>query len=223
MFKISEKNKYLMVNKNKLFGFKLNKDSDFVEIGGGEGDLSLNLKTQGYNLVLFVEPDIKKYEVACIKLNNILCLNIDVEELSADLIKPKSKKVTVIMQDVIEHISFDKQKVLFQILFRKYEEICFLGRTPNLKSPFGLRNSFGDNTHLHRFTDISLKNFLEKLDFKKTITAKEDYEITGIVSLLRYPLYFLIVLSISLVFLFIFGSWEGMLTPNITFKSEKVK
>ena len=212
-----------MFNKNKLFGFKIKRESDFVEIGGGEGNLSLDLINKGFNLILFVEPDIKKYQVACKKLNNILCLNIDVAELNSDLIKPKSKIVTVIMQDVIEHISFDKQKVLFQILFRKYEQIYFLGRTPNLKSPFGLRNSFGDNTHLHRFTDTSLKNFLEKLDFKKTITAKEVYSITGLVSFFRYPLYIFIVLIVSLAFLFIFGSWEGMLTPNITFKSKKVQ
>jgi len=212
-----------MFNKSKLFGFKIKRESDFVEIGGGEGDLSLHLINKGFNLILFVEPDIKKYEVACKKLKNILCLNIDVEELNSNLIKPNSKIVTVIMQDVIEHISFDKQKVLFQILFRKYEQIYFLGRTPNLKSPFGLRNSFGDNTHLHRFTDTSLKNFLEKLDFKKTITAKEVYSITGLVSFFRYPLYIFIVLIVSLAFLFIFGSWEGMLTPNITFKSKKVK
>ena len=212
-----------MFNKNKLFGLHLNKKSDFIEIGGGEGDLSLDLKNKGFNLVLFIEPDFKKHEVASLKLKNILCLNIDVEELNDDLIKPKSKIVTVIMQDVIEHISFDKQKVFFQILFRKYDQIYFLGRTPNLKSPFGLRNSFGDNTHLHRFTDNSLKDFLEKLDFKKTKIVRENYSITGLVSLIRYPLYILSILSVSLVFLFVFGSWEGMLTPNIIFKSKKVR
>ena len=212
-----------MFNKNKLFGLNLNKKSDFIEIGGGEGDLSIDLKNKGFNLVLFVEPDFKKYKVASLKLKNILCLNIDVEELNDDLIKPNSKIVTVIMQDVIEHISFDKQKVFFQILFRKYDQIYFVGRTPNLKSPFGLRNSFGDNTHLHRFTDTSLKDFLEKLDFNKIKIVRENYSITGLVSLLRYPFYILSILSVSLVFLFIFGSWEGMLTPNIIFKSKKVR
>ena len=126
MIKMSEKNKYLMFNKNKLFGFQIRRESDFIEIGGGEGNLSLELKNRGFNLVLFVEPEFKKYQLACEKLKNIMCLNIDVEELNADQIKPRSKIVTVIMQDVIEHISFDKQKVLFQILFRKYEQLYFL-------------------------------------------------------------------------------------------------
>ena len=212
-----------MFFKNKLFGFNLIKEADFIEIGGGEGDLSLYLKSKGFNLVLFIEPDLKKYEVACNKLKDTLCLNIDIEKFNYDLLKPKSKIVTVIMQDVIEHISFDKQKEFFQIIFRNYEQIYFLGRTPNLKSPFGLRNSFGDNTHLHRFTDTSLRNFLENLSFQNIIIAKEDYAITGVVSLLRYPPYILIVLLVSLIFLFIFGSWEGMLTPNITFESKKIR
>ena len=212
-----------MFFKNKLFGFNLIKEADFIEIGGGEGDLSLYLKSKGFNLVLFIEPDLNKYEVARNKLKDTLCLNIHIEKFDSDLLKPKSKIVTVIMQDVIEHISFDKQKEFFQIIFRNYEQIYFLGRTPNLKSPFGLRNSFGDNTHLHRFTDTSLRNFLENLSFQNIIIAKEDYAITGVVSLLRYPPYILIVLVISLIFLFIFGSWEGMLTPNITFESKKIR
>jgi len=212
-----------MLKKSKLFGFNLYKESDYIEIGGGEGDLSFDLKMNGYNLILFIEPDFNKYKIAQKKLKDILCLNIDIKELNADLIKPKSNIVTVIMQDVIEHISFDKQKALFKIIFSKYDQIYFLGRTPNLKSPFGLRNSFGDNTHLHRFTDTSLRNFLEKLDFKNTTITKENYLITGVVSFLRYPLYIFIVLTVSLTFLFIFGTWEGMLTPNITFKSKKVK
>ena len=212
-----------MFFKNKLFGFNLIKEADFIEIGGGEGDLSLYLKNKGFNLVLFIEPDLNKYEVARNKLKDTLCLNIHIEKFNSDLLKPKSKIVTVIMQDVIEHINFDKQKEFFQIIFRNYEQIYFLGRTPNLKSPFGLRNSFGDNTHLHRFTDTSLRNFLENLSFQNIIIAKEDYAITGVVSLLRYPPYILIVLLVSLIFLFIFGSWEGMLTPNITFESKKIR
>ena len=63
------------------------------------------------------------------------------------------------MQDVIEHISFEKQKLFFQKLFSKYEKICFIGRTPNLKSPFGMRNSFGDNTHLYRSRLQALQSY----------------------------------------------------------------
>tara|TARA_B100000886_G_scaffold340222_1_gene308495 strand:- start:1390 stop:2040 length:651 start_codon:yes stop_codon:yes gene_type:complete len=211
-----------MSRKRKLFGFNLNPNSDYIEIGGGEGELSLDLKMSGFNMILFIEPDFKKFVIATKKLNNILCLNSDIKEFNADEIKPKSRIVTIIMQDVIEHISKDKQKIFFQELFRKYAEVYFIGRTPNLKSPFGMRNSFGDNTHIHRFTDNSLRDFLFKLDFTKIHITHEDYKITGITSLFRYPLYLLNILSVSLIFLIIFGCWEGFLTPNIVFKAQKI-
>ena len=212
-----------MIYKGRLFGFKLPPQSDYIEIGGGEGDLSLDLKNRGLNIILFIEPDSKKFNVASKRLTNVLCLNLDAVDLDISQIKPKSKIVTVIMQDVIEHISFEKQKLFFQIISSKYEKIYFLGRTPNLKSPFGLRNSFGDNTHMHRFTNTSLNDFLEKLGFKNIKVTKESYKITGIISFLRFFPYFFIVLLVSLSFAFIFGSWEGMLTPNITFKSIRIK
>ena len=210
-----------MIYKGRLFGFKLIPQSDYIEIGGGEGDLSLDLKNRGLNIILFIEQDFKKYKLASKRLSNILCLNIDVGDLDSNKIKPKSKILTVIMQDVIEHISFEKQKNFFQIISSKYEQIYFLGRTPNLKSPFGLRNSFGDNTHIYRFTDTSLNDFLKNLGFKNIKVNHENYKITGIISLLRFFPYFLIVLMVSLSFVFIFGKWEGMLTPNIIFKSKK--
>ena len=211
-----------MFNKRKLFGFKLNPKSDYIEIGGGIGELSLALKNKGFNIIIFIEPDFQKFEIASQKLKNTLCINQDIKELNANQIKPKSKILTIIMQDVIEHISFEKQKLFFQKLFSKYEKICFIGRTPNLKSPFGMRNSFGDNTHLYRFTDKSLRDFLTKLNFSKVYITNEEYEITGITSLLRYPLYLFTVLLVSLMFLIIFGCWEGFLTPNIVFKAQKI-
>tara|TARA_B100000073_G_C23732743_1_gene571381 strand:- start:302 stop:946 length:645 start_codon:yes stop_codon:yes gene_type:complete len=211
-----------MLNKNKLFGFKLSQESDFIEIGGGEGELSLCLKKKGFNLTLFIEPDLKKFKNAVDKLQGIKCLNLDIKELTCDQIIAKSEMVTVIMQDVIEHISIDKQKLFFEILSKKYKVIYLIGRTPNLKSPFGLRNSFGDNTHLHRFTNTSLIDFLAKLDFNKTSVTREDFRITGIISLLRYPPYIFLIISLSVIYLFIFGRWEGLLTPNIAFKSEKI-
>ena len=126
------------------------------------------------------------------------------------------------MQDVIEHISESSQRKFFLELQKKYETINFVGRTPNLKSPFGLRNSFGDNTHIYRFTDKSLENFLKNMGFKNIIIKNESYKITGIVSLLRYPFYFLSIFNFSLMSFFVFGCWEGFLTPNIVFQSKKI-
>ena len=89
------------------------------------------------------------------------------------------------MQDVIEHIPKNEQKIFFEDLLKIYDEIRLIGRTPNLKSTYGLRNSFGDNTHIHRFTDSSLKSFLKIWVFIKFLFTG-TYQITGLVSFLRY-------------------------------------
>ena len=66
-----------MFNKRKLFGFKLDQKSDYMEIGGGEGELSLDLKMSGFNLIIFIEPDFGKFIIASKKLNSYVLLNPD--------------------------------------------------------------------------------------------------------------------------------------------------
>ena len=125
------------------------------------------------------------------------------------------------MQDVIEHITKDKLKSFFLKLSFHYSRINLIGRTPNLKSPFGLRNSFGDNSHIHRFTDSSLNDFLKELGFNKIIITSESYKITGLTSFIRYFLYFSIIYFSSIKFALVYGTWEGFLSPNIVFHAEK--
>ena len=211
-----------MISSKRLFKFNLNEESDFIEIGGGDGHLSSSLLRNGLRVVLFVEPDLKKYDDACVKLPNTKCLNIDIAKIDCSRIKTNSSEVTVIMQDVIEHIKEKKQKIFFDQLKLRYNQINFIGRTPNLKSPFGLRNSFGDNTHIYRFTDTSLKDFLINLGFKNIKVSNEPYKITGITSFLRYFPYLLSIYICSITFSFVYGQWEGFLSPNIVFYSEKL-
>ncbi len=211
------------MSNNKLFNFFLKKESDFIEIGGGEGDLCLDLINSGYKFILYIEPDKNKFKIASKKLDFINCQNTDINMIDFSNIHPKSESVTVIMQDVIEHISQKKLNKFFKKLSSHYSNIYFLGRTPNLKSPFGLRNSFGDNTHIYRFTDTSLNDFLRVLGFKKICISNEKYLITGIRSFLRYFPYLLTIYLFSIMFAIVYGTWEGFLTPNIVFYAEQPK
>ena len=102
-----------MVDKYKLFKFKIDKKNDIIEVGGGEGDLSKSLIELGYNVVLFIEPDISKYKKATRKIRYVECLNKSIENIDLFKINSKSSNVTVIMQDVIEHIKIDSQKIFF--------------------------------------------------------------------------------------------------------------
>lgn len=211
-----------MLNAKKIYKFNLPKDSDFIEIGGGEGDLSYFLMKNGFKIILFVEPDIYKYKVASKKLGNIDCLNQDISKIEINKLNKTFDRVIVIMQDVIEHITFEKQKEFFENLSKVYLEIILIGRSPNLKSPFGLRNSFGDNTHIYRFTDSSLRDFLQKLGFMSIYISSEPYKVTGVRSFLRFFPYFISIFFVSLLFIFVYGQWEGFLSPNIVFRSKKI-
>ena len=146
-------------------------------------------------------------------------LNKLLSEVDVKIIKKKSSKVFVVMQDVVEHIPKNEQKVFFEDLLNIYDEIRLIGRTPNLKSTYGLRNSFGDNTHIHRFTDSSLKSFLIDLGFYEISIHPEPYQITGLVSFLRYFPYLFVIGLYSISFFFVFGQWEGLQSPNLIFQS----
>ncbi len=210
------------MSRNKLFNFDVKRDSDFIEIGGGEGDLCSDLVNRGYNFILYVEPNNKRFQIARKKLYPTDCQCKDISKIDFSQFKPRSDSATVIMQDVIEHISKKKLKDFFIKLSNYYSKVYFIGRTPNLKSPYGLRNSFGDNTHIHRFTDSSLKDFLKNLGFDQISVSNENFRITGILSFLRYFPYLIIIYTLSLKFAIVYGNWEGLLTPNIVFHSEKI-
>ena len=207
--------------RNKLFDYPLKKNSDFIEIGGGEGDLCTELVQSGIKFILYAEPDKGKFDVARKKLYFINCQNIDISKIDFSKLNKESDSVTIIMQDVIEHISKDKLKYFFNKLSDNYSNIYFIGRTPNLKSPFGLRNSFGDNSHIYRFTNSSLNHFLKELGFINIVISYEPYKISGLVSFVRYLPYFITIFSFSLMFMFVYGSWEGFLTPNLVFHAKK--
>ena len=102
-----------MANNFKLYQIKIPEGFDLIEIGGGYGDLGSDLINAGYNLVLFLEPDKIKYESALEKIKNVYMLNKLLSEVDVKIIKKKSSKVFVVMQDVIEHIPKNEQKNFF--------------------------------------------------------------------------------------------------------------
>ena len=57
--------------------------------------------------------------------------------------------------------------------------------------------------HIHRFTDSSLKSFLSDLGFYKISIHPEPYQITGLVSFLRYFPYLIVIGLYSISFFFV--------------------
>lgn len=204
-----------------LYGYKLSKSDNIIEVGGGRGDLALELISAGYNVAAFVEPDPEKFSVAQQRIGyRVPCFNCKIGEAIPFNHADSLNSLTIVMQDVIEHIPLDAQRAFFLNLRKNGVNIKLIGRTPNLKSPFGLRNSFGDNTHIYRFTDVSLRDFLIEMGFKNIDINSEPYKITGLVSLVRSIPYYLILLLVTLSFVAVYGSYEGFMTPNIVFRAQ---
>ena len=81
----------------------------------------------------------------------------------------------------------------------------------------------GENEEFILFVEGREDRYASKIINNLKPGSRENYKITGIVSLLRFPPYFLIILFVSLIYIFVFGTWEGMLTPNIYFYAKKIK
>ena len=62
---------------------------------------------------------------------------------------------------------------------------------------------------------------LFNLDFRNIKISNEPYKITGITSFVRYLPYLISIYICSIAFSFVYGQWEGFLSPNIVFSAEK--
>jgi hypothetical protein len=202
-----------------IYGIKINKSESIFEIGGGDGELTKLLLDKGYSVIGFIEPDISKINTAKKNLSgyqvNIYSLFLTDEEVLKEI--ARYKYPLLILQDVIEHITAQDFYQAIKFLRSSGCHPRIIGRTPNLSSPFGLRNSFGDLTHIHRFNSKSLEEYFFNTGFKKIIVNGEPYVVTGIVSLVRMFAYHAVMLLTSIAFIFVYGSNEGYATPNIVF------
>jgi len=201
-----------------LYSFKIKEGENIAEIGGGEGLLAAWMQSRGVRIKVFMEPMLNEKDLK--SLRDALLLRMRAGDEGAGRLLAESNIDTIVMQDVIEHIRPEEMKSMLDEYMNKSNNLPKLvGRTPNLKSTFGLRNSFGDNTHILRFTDTSLRSYLADLGYTNIQIKNEPYIVTGIVSLARYIPYKLILFYEWLKFLIVFGQGEGAFTPNLVFEA----
>lgn len=204
-----------------IYNFKFPSHTKLIEIGGGYGELTTQLLSQGFSVTEFVEPDQNKFINAYQKLKGkVDCYQAYIDDSQIVNAFEAGDKVIIIMQDVIEHIPFKNIQQFFIRMREKGVQYTLIGRTPNLTSPYGLRNSFGDNTHIHRFNNISLGDYLCSLGFTSCQIKAEPYKITGMVSLLRFIPYSIVTSVTALAFWAIYGQLVGPVSPNIVFYAE---
>ncbi len=126
----------------------------FLDLGCGNGDFLLYLKTRGYENITGVEYS---GEMKAISERSVQGIRI-VESDATDFLKNSNERYDFILcAHLLEH--FEKTKVLET--FKLAKEClnpggCFVVMTPNFASPFGIPISFGDFTHITHFSGPSM-------------------------------------------------------------------
>jgi|SRR6185369_200916 len=93
--------------------------------------------------------------------NNLTLINGDI--LNFISVTDLSGCSLIIMNDVIEHLDYDQIIEFMNIVIDKMPKGCRLClQFPNMSSPFGLRNYYGDHTHKTGLTDVKMSFLLSR-------------------------------------------------------------
>lgn len=133
-------------------------------------------------------------------------------------VKDFSRCSLVIMNDVLEHFEYSEIISVLSVLIEKMPAgsyLCF--QFPNMSSPFGLRNYFGDCTHKTPLTDKTIRELLSKFsDIKFQIDGVDEVGSLGIISLLLAFLYWKFIVRVyDMLFRFSIGWNKHFFHPNL--------
>jgi 2-polyprenyl-3-methyl-5-hydroxy-6-metoxy-1,4-benzoquinol methylase len=140
-----------------------NPNTSFLDLGCGNGDFLLYLKTLGYNNITGVEYSGEMKEISERSVKGIRVVYADATNFLRD---SNQTFDFVLCAHLLEH--FEKTKVLET--FRLVRERLnpggrFVVMTPNFASPFGIPIAFGDFTHITHFSGPSMAQLASLSDF----------------------------------------------------------
>lgn len=117
--------------------------------------------------------------------NNLTFVNDDIINFIS--ITDLSGYSLIIMNDVIEHFDYNQIIKFMNIVLDKMPKGCRLClQFPNMSSPFGLRNYFGDHTHKTALTDVKMSGVLSQFN-------QIEYNFNGVEESVKFsPISFLL-------------------------------
>jgi len=132
--------------------------------------------------------------------NNLTFLNDDI--LNFISITDLSACSLIIMNDVIEHFDYKEIIKILNILIEKMPKGCYLClQFPNMSSPFGLRNYFGDRTHKTALTDVKMSGVLSRFNqIAFHFSGVEEVRIFSLISFFFSFIYWKFIIKISGLF-----------------------
>jgi len=129
------------------------------------------------------------------------------------------------MNDVIEHFEYEAIiKILNTLVEKMSKGSCLCFQFPNMSSPFGLRNYYGDQTHQSALTDTKLKFCLSPIsNIRVQFMGVEEIGNYGIISLFLGIIYWKFLIKIyKILFKGSIGWNKYFFYPNLFCKISKV-
>jgi len=143
------------------------KAATILDLGCGSGQLLESLQEAGYTDVHGV--DISEEQVASAKKRN---LPANCQDIFEHLENVNNQYDIIYAIDLIEHFTREELGKLGTLLSKNLKAGgLIILQTPNGKSPFALRNIYGDFTHLCIFSDESIAQWLECAGFSEIKTT----------------------------------------------------
>lgn len=188
----------------------LGKHDFILEIGCGDGSFLKALKDYGFTNIIGIDPSLSYSSVD----HDLNIYQADAFSFLHDQ-KPRSFDA-ILMLDVIEHISLEDLKVLIPLIRESLTDCGLLiMRTPNMSSPLGLRNYFGDLSHVTPLNEISIMQLFFQSGFHDFCFFSEPFQyprsLAGAMGILMWPIIEFLIKCICTSF----GINSRVLTPNL--------
>jgi SAM-dependent methyltransferase len=204
--KIGLKNRYLK------YVSELPKDLLLVEIGCGDGSFLKELLMAGFNKVVGLEPS-PSY-------NSIVDKDLVLREYAQDFFQkiPEASVGGVIAWDVFEHISYHDIQILLKLIkLALIPNGLLIVRVPNMASPFGMMNFFGDISHVSALNEHAIRQIAFETGMVLECVYAEPFSYPkNLMTLMGIVIWPVVNLTLKLSYS-AFGIKVQAVTPNVIF------
>ena len=195
-----------------------NKEAKIFECAAGNGGLLYWLQSLGYKNIsgMDVSPE-QVQESKQLGIEGVM--QGDCREWLTT--RPNSYDC-IIARDLIEHFSKDEVFEFLEMVRNALRsDGVFIIQTPSGESLFAAKYRYIDFTHEVIFTHSSLRQVLRAAGFKEEKFYPTGPVVHGVISLMRFILWKMIVLKLKLYLLIESGSWGGIFTENMIAVAKK--
>lgn len=195
-----------------------NKTASILDIGCGTGSFVYFLQESGFKTAQGIDISAEQVEAGlAMGIQNIQCA-----DLHTYLIDRENYYDCIIARDVLEH--FTRQKI-FEILAAVHKALqpggSFIIQSPNGEGLFYTSIFYGDFTHEIAFTESSIRQICLNSGFTTVECRPTGPVPKGLVSVVRWLLWQLIVLKMRIFKMVETGSGSGIFTQNLIAKATR--